>query len=206
MQNLAGFKWSTRRERAAVLVAEDVLSNEKIAEAVGVTRTAIDGWKRHPDFQARVEENRVALRAAILKQGIADKAKRVQALNDRWRRLAQLMDARATDARYEKEPGWTTGLLVHQVRFNKFGDQIDEYAVDTALLAELRAHEKQAAQEVGDWVERKEHAGPGGGPIPVAQFDLTHATDDELLQLEAILSRLAQPGHGASGEGAPSAE
>ena len=203
---MAEFRWTGQRERAAWMVAEDRLSNEAIAAAVGISRQAIDNWRRHPDFKARVDAHRQAFRHIILTTGIADKARRVEALHDRWQRLHQVIEARAADERHRDEPGWTTGLLVHQARFDKFGNQIDEYAIDTGLLAELRAHEKQAAQEVGDWVERKEHAGPGGGPIPLAHVDLTNATDEDLDALDTILTRLAQPGRGQGREGASSAE
>ena len=33
---------------------------------------------------------------------------------------------------------------------------IEEYAIDTGLLKEFRAHEQQAAQELGEWVEKKD--------------------------------------------------
>lgn len=32
--------------------------------------------------------------------------------------------------------------------------EIEEYELDTGLLAELRAHEKQAAEELGQWLTR----------------------------------------------------
>lgn len=207
-QDLAekAFEWTGRREQAALLVAQDELSNEEIAAACGVKRQTLDFWKTFPQFKERVAEHVRAIREAVLTQGIANKVKRVKAMDDRWNKLKRIADERGAAAAMRSVSGGTTGYIVRQVKFDKFGGQIDEYAVDTGLLSELRALEKQAAQEVGDWVERKEHAGPGGGPIPVAQVDLTNATDDDLENLDTILSRLAKPGRGEGREGAPSSE
>jgi hypothetical protein len=54
-------------------------------------------------------------------------------------------------------PGGTTGLLVKDYK-GKDADQ-PVYKVDTRLLAELRAHEKQAAEELGQWSEKQELTG-----------------------------------------------
>ena len=37
--------------------------------------------------------------------------------------------------------------------------EVAEYAVDVALLREIREHEKQAAIELGQWTEKQEHTG-----------------------------------------------
>lgn len=58
--------------------------------------------------------------------------------------------------------GGKTGLIVHNVKGVGKGDDfqlIDLYEVDTGLLREMREHEKQAAQELGDWTERVQHDG-----------------------------------------------
>lgn len=56
-------------------------------------------------------------------------------------------------------PGGNTGLLVRTTKGIGSGDTfqiVDEYAVDTGLLRELREHEKQAAQELGQWIDKSE--------------------------------------------------
>lgn len=55
-QELAGFRWTGKRTEAALLVAQDELSNEEIAKRAGITRQGLDKWKRAPEFQERVEE------------------------------------------------------------------------------------------------------------------------------------------------------
>src|SRR6266542_4946393 len=51
-------------------------------------------------------------------------------------------------------PGGNTGLLVRDYK----GPNADQpvYKADTALMAEMRATERQAAEEMGQWVERRE--------------------------------------------------
>jgi len=48
---------SSPKQRAAVLVAADELSDEQIAAAVGITRRTLTAWKRRPDFAALVGDH-----------------------------------------------------------------------------------------------------------------------------------------------------
>jgi hypothetical protein len=54
---------------------------------------------------------------------------------------------------------------------------VEEYAVDTALLKELRAHEQQAAQELGQWLDKHEHTGKDGESL-VFTIQLDKPDDD----------------------------
>lgn len=161
---MAAFRWTKRREEAAKLVAEDELTNEQIAECLGVTRQCLDKWKRHPDFQGRVAQLLAEIRAAILAEGIADRVKRVRAQNDRWDRMRRVIDERAEDPQFQDVAGGRTGLIVHNVKGVGKGEDfrlIDLYEVDTGLLAEMRATEKQAAQELGQWTEKRDIVSDG---------------------------------------------
>lgn len=96
-------------------------------------------------------------RAFILEQGISVKQSRIDALNDRWERMKQVITERAADPSIQHVPGGKTGLLVHQQKMIGAGPSaqiIDEYQVDTGLLREMREHEKHAAQEMGQWTEK----------------------------------------------------
>ena len=53
--------------------------------------------------------------------------------------------------------GEATGLLVRDYKGKDATAEV--YKVDTALLAELRNHERQAAQELGQWDTKSEAAG-----------------------------------------------
>ncbi|MHB1131667.1 MAG: hypothetical protein ACYC4L_04695 [Chloroflexota bacterium] len=117
-------------------------------------------WSQVHGWQARLEEIAAAERAAIVARGIADRQNRVDALNDRWRRMQRVIEARADQhekADLEASPaaGASSGLMVLTIKYLPSGSRVEEWAVDTGLLKELREHEKQAAQELGQWSEGK---------------------------------------------------
>lgn len=189
--NATKFRWDGRRERAAVLLAEDELSDQKIADEIGVNKKTLELWKRSPEFATRIVEHVKALEAEALKFAIAKKRKRVAALQDRWDRMQQVIVERGANEdlgvyRFERDPetqeitgthivpGWSTGLLVRKETQNTL-----EFKVDTGLLAELRDHEKQAAQELGQWIEKAEQSGPNGGPIQLTTRYI-EMSDEEL--------------------------
>src|SRR5262249_37518948 len=63
-------------------------------------------------------------------------------------------------------PGGTTGLLVRTVKWvGSFVFYL--YQVDTRLLKQLLKHEKQAAQELGQWGQKTEGIGKDCRPSPV---------------------------------------
>lgn len=163
------WEWTDQREEAALLVAEDRLTDEQIGEKVGVDRRTLARWKLVDDFAARVEEHRALWREELKRRGIADRKNRVDALNDRWNRLRQVLDERGADPTMQAVPGGTTGLLVRQVKAlgsGEFMQIAEEYAVDTGTLKEIREHEKQAAQELGQWTD-KQDVTSGGKPLVV---------------------------------------
>lgn len=154
------------------MVAADALPDEQIAARLDVSRQTLANWKKHPAFMDRVEEHLTAARAAIKALGIANRQNRVDALNDRWSKMQTVIAERAADessGAYEthedadgnKErivaPGWKTGLLVRtekQIGAGERAVHVVEFAVDTGLLRELRAHEEQAAKELGQWEDK----------------------------------------------------
>lgn len=165
--NGTAFEWTDQREEAALLVAEDRLSDEQIAEKCSIGRTTLHRWKLEPAFAGRVEEHRTLWREELKRRGIADRQNRVDALNDRWRRLQQVIDERGTDPTMEGVPGGKTGLLVRQQRAlgsGEFMQVVEEFSVDTGMLKEIREHEKQAAQELGQWTEKQDLTS-GGKPV-----------------------------------------
>lgn len=162
---MAEFRWTKRRERAALLVAQDDLTNEQIADAIGITRQCLDKWKRHPDFAARVDSLIAEFRAAVLVEGIADQVQRVKRQNDRWDRIQRLLDARA-EANADLTGG-DTGLVVREVTYLPGGATRERHEFDAAVMREARELEKQAAQELGQWTEKRELTGKDGGAIEV---------------------------------------
>lgn len=164
MGDLKGWEWTGRRERAALLVAEDALPDADIAAQVRLTEEGLRKWKRRPEFRERVAAIREQMRQAIVARGIAERQNRVDALNERWELMRQVIRARA-EAGPVIVPGAKTGLLVKTVKAIGAGKdqyEVEEWAVDTGLLRELRAHEEQAAKELGQWVQKMAPTDPTG--------------------------------------------
>lgn len=153
---------SAKQERAAVLSAEDELSNGDIGRQCGVGRTTIVRWKAEPHFAAAVAAHIDRLSTEFQQFHIARREKRIAALDDRWQRLRQVVEARAADPEMADVPGGASGLLIRTYKLAGTGPDaqlVPEYTVDTGLLREARAHEQQAAQEAGQWSEKREVMG-----------------------------------------------
>lgn len=150
------WKWTRTRERAAALAADDALSNAAIAAKLKIAGRTLDYWREAPEFQARMRELIEATRAAVRAEGIANKQVRVDRLHARAQLLDQVIAERAADTSLQDVPGGKTGLLVRTYRIANGREPIirEEFSVDVATLVELRATEKQAAQELGQWVEK----------------------------------------------------
>ncbi len=181
---------------AAQLLAEDELTIGEIAERIGITPRALYDWRQEPEFRAQVEAIAKEIGDAAMRNAIGRRARRVRALQDRWLRMQRVIEERGADAEFADVPGWTTGLLVRDAKMLGGGESaelVNVFKVDAGLLRELREHEKQAAQELGQWVDRGEISG-----------SMTHEhsislPDDELAKLiGAVFARLgagaAEPG------------
>lgn len=146
---------SGKQLRAAVLEAEDELSDERIAASVGVTRTSLNRWRAKPEYTAEVERQKQVILEQALRLPIAKKTKRLTVLNDLHEKQLAVIDARSLE--YGDKPeiaGGSTGLLVREYKMIGSGRDaqlIETYGVDVALLREIRGTQEQAAKEVGDW-------------------------------------------------------
>lgn len=176
-------------------MADDRLTNAQIAALINVTRQTIDNWKAHPDFAARVAEHVTAQREAVMSQGIADKVKRVAALDDRWDRMQTVIAERAADDEWSDVAGWETGLLVHQrkqIGGGRDAQVVDEFAVDTGLLRELRAHEEQAAKELGQWTEKSDLNVSLTGELEALAKEFGKTVDEVRADLSDVLGKAAR--------------
>ena len=147
-----------KHHEAALLVAEDALTDEQIAETVGVHRTTLAVWKKDPTFSALVGDQVGRLNAAMLKLPIAKKRERLRTLDALHNKALDVIAERAATMA-DEAPGTSTGLMVRQTKIQSSGDGVTivkEYSVDTALIREIRALEEQAAKELGQWAERHE--------------------------------------------------
>lgn len=172
-QNGTEFRWNKARNDAALLVAEDDLTDTAIAEKVGIGRTTLFMWKQQPEFQARVKQHIADLEAAVLKYAIAKKRNRVARQNADWERLERIREQRADNPALGGVAGDETGLMIRQFKVIGTGHNaqtIEEYVVDTALVKARSDLEKQAAGEVGDDPPVKHRVGGDpDNPTPIEQ-------------------------------------
>ena len=184
--------FTEQQETAAQEVAKDELTDAEIAAKVGVGTTTFYRWKRQPHFMARVTEIARDWGEAMLREAITKRVRRLNALQDVWLRIKALIEARANDPTMIGVPGGRTGLLLKRHRGLGSGENfrvVEEFEADVGLLKEMRETMKQAAQEVGQWLEKFEHT--KGPAEPGALTD-----DERLARLAAILAGQV-PGGGA---------
>jgi Homeodomain-like domain len=213
-QKVTVWEWTDDRLLAAELLAEDRLSDAQIAAEVGVNRRTLARWKGRPEFADKAREFAKALEAAILTRGIASRVNRVRALDRRRALMERVILERGGAPGMADVPGGSTGLLVRRLKGIGGGENyevVEEFEFDAALVRELRETEKQAAQELGQWTERRSYSGPDGGPIPVQHslidpeaMELVLANRDAIRHLAALDALLAGPeGPGGDLSGGP---
>lgn len=201
-----GFTWTAQRTRAAILVAEDALSDEGIANALGINQSTLWRWKQHPAFAARVAEKVAALDRAVSRYRIARRRERIRILDQQQTRLLELQDARAVEYA-GKVPGGETGLMIPQVKIGGGGPDgplvVTEWVRDD-ISPELRALQKQAAQELGQWSEKStiDHTGGIRREIVVVGADEGVAGDvSDVAAFAGIEAELATLGDAGDDEG-----
>lgn len=128
-------------------------------------------WSQQHGWQARLGEIAEQERQAIVKRGIADKQFRVNTLNDLHGRMLKVIESRGeanTDL-----TGGDTGLVVREVTYLPSGATRERHEVDTGLLKSIQEYQKQAAQELGQWVEKIAPTDPTG------KHEYADLTDEE---------------------------
>lgn len=164
--------------------------DSEVARLAGVSRQAVFEYRRR-HFAKAVEIAGKIARAEAIEAGQGDditaimarqapltkdvagvlpilavRDNRLAAQQERHDRMRLVMDERAADM--QTVPGGKSGLLVRQVKQIGNGDsarEVEEYKLDTGLLSEFREHEKQIAQELGQWQESA-----GSGPSVAIQI------------------------------------
>lgn len=194
------FEWTEPALQAAELVAEGRLSDTSIAVKCGFSRSTFYRLKNTRNFRAKVNELVSEIELRIMSRGIARRGQRVKAKNDRWYGLKHIIAERGADPDMQTVPGGKTGLLVRTQKILGKGQDaqvVTEFAVDTGLLAEMRALEKDAAIEKGEWTEKRDVT-KRDEPWTL---DLTRLSNEQLDQLESLITA-ARDDAGAAGAGA----
>ncbi len=148
-----------RHEQFAGLIATG-MRNSQAAIALGykeknatVAGSRLAGMDK---IRQRVQELQAIASQHMVKHSIAVKDDRVKAQQLRWEKMHRVIDARAADPEMQRAPGGETGLLVKSFKTLGSGPLatvVEEYEVDTGLLAEMRKTEEHVAHELGQWVE-----------------------------------------------------
>lgn len=146
-------------ERAARLTYDGRMTETAIAGELGIARRTLVRWKASPEFRALIEQHRAAARQVEIQHTIADRRKRVGLLERRRHMLQEGFERIIAERGIDMAdvPGGPSGLLVR--RFKQIGsgkdvEKVEEYQIDQGIIAlseELRALERQAAQELGQW-------------------------------------------------------
>lgn len=147
---------------------------------------------QNAQIKARLQELRNAIAAAMTQHSVNELSTRIGWLQERIDKMRVVIAERSAAKENQKVAGGSTGLLVRTVKMlgsGIYAKAVDEFAVDTGLLRELREHEMQASRELGQYAEKHEHSGPGGGPIAVTA--LSNLSDEELDGLAGTLRKLA---------------
>jgi hypothetical protein len=167
------FRWNAKRHQAAVLVAEDELSDNEIAKTCGVAKNTLEVWKRHPEFNAQVGDHIGQIQASALKFPIAKKHNRIATLNLLWQKALNVIAIRAQRYAVDGDmqdaikaaqkifgnanvPEAMTGLLVKKETPTNAGMIATEWVTDVALMREIRSLQQDAAKELGQWSEKAE--------------------------------------------------
>lgn len=148
-----------KREKAIQLLAEDYLSDEQIAAEVGIARRTLARWKANPEFARRVGQVTTAYAEGVLKHGLARKTRRLAVLNELHEKMLQVIAERATNSELADVPGGKTGLVTKTIKGIGKGDDfrvVEVYQVDIGTVGKICDVQKQAAEELGQWIKRSE--------------------------------------------------
>jgi len=207
---------SGRREEAAQLVAAGHLTFVEISDRMGVTERQLYTWRQQSEFKARVDAINAAFAEETGRYAIAQRARRVAALDDQRRRLARIIDARAaavSAADPTHDPlclgafrsaalaaGFDTGFVTLEWATTPKGGFRPQFKVDVGLSAELRALAKQAAQERGEWVDKVAPTTPDGN-ASYTPLDYSRLSEAQAHEYESILASLLDEGGDSGGDG-----
>lgn len=161
---------SEKKARAAALLAADEMTDAEIAAEVGVTERTLGRWKQLPDFLDAISEHTQRVQAAMLRLDIAKRHKRVSILDDLLNKSLTVIEERAAmygeeielpegfdQDEYGAPAGGKTGLLTRQVKIIGTGEhsmKTIEYQVDTGLVKQITSLMDQAANELGQKVDK----------------------------------------------------
>jgi hypothetical protein len=129
-------------------------------------------WHFHKRHLEEIEARQVVVAKALADFDLAEKVNRVAGYQEDYDLLGDVIKARQQDKRYD-EPGYATGFMAHTLKAIGGGENmtvVDEFKVDTSLVAQRNAIRHAVAEETGQLPR------PNDGNLQVnvfAGFELT---------------------------------
>jgi hypothetical protein len=171
---------NSKHEHFAELVAKGVSATKAYVAAGYSANGARQSSARMVStavIRSRVRELQETFSAGVVEAEISRRNDRVMVLQKRWERLRsaldELLDQRAADM--AGIPGGSSGLLLKYYKGDQLVTRIDPGVI--ALAQELRAIEKQAAEELSQW------------KAPVEETKITLDATPEAVGLALVMSR-----------------
>lgn len=158
-----------KKHKAAILLAEDDLSDREIAAKLKMSRSTLHEWKQESEFQQVMGDYHGSIVAEALKLPIAKRTERVRVLNELHESYLETKHLRgetyklAADTPEEAArqifgggtvPWARTGMYVQQPKISASGKTVVEWAFDSSLDSAIKSTQKQAAQELGQWEDK----------------------------------------------------
>jgi hypothetical protein len=138
--------------RAAILAAEDELSDTEIAQLCGITRRTLIRWKKQPAIRQKIDEHVRLIQLDSEVAMISERQKRVLHLDRRFQELQGIIRARGSSPEMRGAAGGSTGLMRRSiVAFSQRHGRLAEYnyRLDTALMGKQMRLLNEAAKAVG---------------------------------------------------------
>lgn len=129
---------------------------------------------------ARVRELQAEIGAKLDKRAIRDLNERLNEYQTRWDKMRTVIEERAVAVEMQEVAGGKTGLLVRTLKSIGSGEKaatVEEFAVDTGLLREIRELELQVSKELGQFIEKHEVGGTITDRLNAARERLRESKD-----------------------------
>ena len=157
------------QESAAILAAEDDLSDNEIAQHCGITRRTLMRWEKQSAIQQKIDEHLRLSKQNFERQMIVERQMRIADMAVMLQKLKDIIWERAKTPEMRGVPGGSTGLMRRRkVSFRKPHGPLFDYELDTGLLRESRRLLVAVAKALGQWQRPKYQpiAGPTSISVP----------------------------------------
>src|SRR5579872_2340952 len=136
---------------AAILVAEDKLSDTEIAQRCGITRRTLMRWKNQLSIQQKIHEHLRLSKQESERQMMIERHMRIASMEARLYEIDDIIRKRAQNPEMQGVPGGSTGVLRQRKVSCRGGKAVYAYELDTSLLREYRQLLMAVAKALGQW-------------------------------------------------------